>query len=61
MEFQLTLLLLVPLALAAFVLLRVAILPSWRRAVDRCALRDAEEAAERAGRERAERELRENP
>lgn len=57
MELRLTLLTLVPLGLAAAAVYAYGIRPAWKRAVERCADLDADDARERAQREAAEREL----
>ena len=57
MEFRIAFLILLPLGLAAAAILRYAILPGWRRTVERCETMDARDAEARAQREEAEREL----
>lgn len=57
MEFTLSLLILIPLGLAAAAVYAFGVRPAWRRTVARCADLDREDAQDRAGREAAEREL----
>ena len=58
MESRIAFLILLPLVLAVAALLRYAILPGWRRAVERCETADARDLRTKAEREEAERELR---
>ena len=58
MESRIAFLILLPAGLLAGAIFRFAILPGWRRAVERCETADARDLRTKAEEEEAERELR---